>query len=246
MKSALDTISTAAAEATERCGRGLNADPFVWEVFARLLTAAIEARDREHEAVATCDPVSDHAAIALAGYEMGRAAPAVVPADAEGPWICAECGERNPPTSGKCSACGYVIGPVATPKTAVVPAETPPALEPSNAIDWGLPGSERVSLTIVGRSEADLLAGARQFIDSAPATPAVKPQRGLRRGTKQRLTEKEVREIAEGPATPPTPAQPGPNPCGHSDREHEEGLGGQSCAVLAAAPQAQKDGTDAK
>lgn len=29
------------------------------------------------------------------------------------PWLCGDCGSPNPATSGKCSACGYVIGPVA-------------------------------------------------------------------------------------------------------------------------------------
>ena len=31
----------------------------------------------------------------------------------EEPWRCAECGAKNEATSGKCSDCGYVIGPVA-------------------------------------------------------------------------------------------------------------------------------------
>lgn len=243
MKSPLDTLSTAAAEATERRGRGLNADPFVWEVFARLLTAAIEARDREHAGVVTTgagDELTtavrerlrayvdsfesnvklwhDHETIATADRLMADAIKALLAAPAPAPGVAEGAGACEP-------WCGL-------PRHLA----NKPAGRPWFANVERIRPLDRVWCT---RECCDALLPAVCHRAAAPAVvPAETPPLADFHGY--------LVPRFEAPATPPTPAPPGPNPCGHSNREHEEGLGGQSCAVLAAAPQAQKDGTDAK
>jgi hypothetical protein len=129
---ATDLLGAVAAEATERCGRSLNADPFVWQVFSRLLTAAIKARDAEARAEVVAwlrlmSPLHKPADLAekLARDDwrvaFGAATPAVVPAC--GIPCDYRCGGPCSRPPGHKSQAHQCINHADMP--AVVPAETP-------------------------------------------------------------------------------------------------------------------------
>ncbi len=84
--------------------------------FADGMAMAIEADRAAQPSAPTCDPVSGHAAIALAGYEMGMKA--AQPSDTARPRWCAKC--RKESHGDTCHKCGAALVPSDTVGARVV------------------------------------------------------------------------------------------------------------------------------